>query len=149
MLKAVYVYVDDHHSKGKGVVSRGVTNHLREKFDVRLHRTTIGRKMGELGLVWNPIKAPPRTYASHRIHTIREFLIDLDKYVKEMRSGGGEYMFVFIDESYVNTNHACSHSYLPTDKKVDGKIYHKSSKDHTSIILHGITEEGPLTESVD
>ena len=110
---------------------------------------TIGRKMGELGLVWNPIKAPPRTYASHRIHTIREFLIDLDKYVKEMRSGGGEYMFVFIDESYVNTNHACSHSYLPIDKKLDDKIYHKSSKWHILIILHRTTEEDPLTEYVD
>ena len=50
MLQAISTYVDDLHSKGKGVVSRGIRNHLREKFNVKLHRTTVGRKLSELGL---------------------------------------------------------------------------------------------------
>ena len=55
---------------------------------------------------------------SFRINTIREYLIQLDNYIKLMENDGYSYDFVFVftDESYVNTYYYSENCYLPTDK---------------------------------
>ena len=80
LLKVIAIYVDEIHSKGKAVISNGVNFHLLHNFGVDIHRTTYGRATKRIGLNWSPIQKTTRTYASYRVHTIREFLTDLDKY---------------------------------------------------------------------
>ena len=104
--------------------------------------------MKRIGLNWSPIKKTPRTYASYRVHTIREFLIDLDKYLQLMGNDDCEFVLVFTDESYVNTNHASTNSYLPSDNDVQHKIQRKSGKGRRLIILRAITTGEPLVETV-
>ena len=54
--------------------------------------------------------------------------------------------YFFIDESYIDTNHTSTNSYLPTDKNIDPMIDCKSGKGYSLIIIYTITEYGPLIE---
>ena len=57
-----------------------------------------------------------------------------------------DYIYVFIDESYVNKNHASKHAYLPTDNVTDPKISQQSGKEYRLLLLHTITEDGTLVK---
>ena len=73
LLKAIAIYIDEVHSKGKALISNGVKCHLLQKIGVDVQQKTCGRAMKRIGLNWSPIKKTSRKYASYRVHTIREF----------------------------------------------------------------------------
>ena len=77
---------------------------------------------------------------------LREYLVELDGYERRMSDENCEYVYVFTDESYVNTGHGMSKSYIPSDKEKEYKIHRKSGKGRRLIILHVITVDGPLAE---
>ena len=146
MLKGIAKLVDEQHSKGKAIVARDIVAYLLENCYLRIHQTTAGRTLKGMGITWSPIKKAKRSYASYRIASIRDFLIKLDLYERDMQEGNGVYIKVFTDESYVNTNHASKNSYLPTDDNLEVKISRKDGKGRRLIILHAITEDGPLCD---
>ena len=99
------------HSKGKVVVARAIIAHILSKFNMKVHRSTVGRLMKKMGFIWSAVKIEQRSYASYRSRSIRDYLIALDRYVKLMARGEGNYVFIFTDESYININHACGKTY--------------------------------------
>ena len=102
--------------------------------------------MKKMGLVWAPVTPPLRSYVACRGRAIQDYLIALDKHAKLMNMPECEYIFIFIDESYVNINHAYHNAFIPQDKAKDSGIKRKSGKGRRLIILHAIGEDGPLTE---
>ena len=147
-LLSIAKLTDDIHSEGETVTSRKVRAHLFEKFEgLQVHKSTVTRTMKKLGLSWSPIGRAKRTYASYRINEIKKYLIALDRNIRDMQTNSEcNKIFVFTDESYVNVNHSCKNSYLPQDKNKDPKISKKSGKGRRLIILHAITEHGPLVD---
>ena len=111
--KAIASFVDSQHRKGKAVVSRYVLAFLLERFDLVVHRTTIGRTMKNMGLGWLPVRQAKRTFASYRIKAIRDYLIAFDSHLRHQSSRRSQTVFVFTDESYVNMNHCLKNSYFP------------------------------------
>lgn len=139
-------FVYSMHATGKTVTARKILKHLQDEHNIKVHRRTIGRILQRLGLTWAPIKAKPRTFAAHRHENLRNFLIKLDSYVKEMERGNERgLVFVFTDESYIHQNHRGECSYLTADEKNNG-MDRKRSKGRRLIILHAISPDGPLAE---
>ena len=105
-IKAIASYVDLIHSQGGSVNSTIINGMLRDKFAFDVHQTTISHIMTKLGLSWAPIKHKPRTFAAHRHGHLRNFLIKLNSYTKEINEGNSrELLFVYTDESYIHQNH--------------------------------------------
>ena len=145
-LKQIEMFADEKHSNGNAVVARQIIALLLDKFGLMIHRRTVGRLMRKLGLNYSAIKPVKRIFAAHRRKVLREYLIELDGYERRMKNNDSEYVYVFTDESYVNTGHGMSKSYIPSDKAKECKIHKKSGKGRRLIILHAITVDGPLAE---
>ena len=144
--KEVAKFVDGKHCKGSTVVARNIIAFLLDKFELKIHRRTVGRLMNKMGLTWSAYKPVKRTFAAHRKKVLREFLIELDKYERMMNGDDSEYVYVFMDESYVNIGHGNSKSYMSSDKDKQATVRKKSGKGKRLIILHAITVDGPLAE---
>ena len=145
MMQALAAFIDETHCRGSSVTARKVNAFFLTKFSLNLHRRTIGRKLDEMGLQWAPTKPLKRTIASYRREAVHNFLISLDKYVREMEAQQkegkvSEKIFVFTDESYVHQGHAFLHSYLGEGIQVEKD----NTKGKRLIILHAIMEYGPL-----
>ena len=113
---SVGLLVDTMHSEGKGVVARHIIAHLLDCYEILIHRRTAGRIVRQLGLTWAPMKPMQRTFASYRKVVMRNYLVKLDACVKQQSNGDDSRVFVFTDESYVNTNHGTKRSYVLIDK---------------------------------
>ena len=147
MMTGIATMVDDVHSTGKAVVSRIVVAYILEKYAIKIHRVTAGRIMKKIGLTWSSINNQhKRSYAACRGRSIRDFIIALDKYVKDMATGTSDYVFCFTDESYVNIHHAVNKTFIPKDKTKSSTLTRKSGKGKRPILLHTITEDGPLAD---
>ena len=147
IFQSIAKFVDSSHSRGRSVTARKVRAHIYEKFGgLEVHRTTMIRALKRMGLTWSPIAKAKRTFASYRTKEIKKYLLGLDYYLKEMENVNLNYIFVFMDESYINVNHRTKYSFLPDDKEQDSKLTRKSSKGKRLIILHTITKDGPLVE---
>ena len=73
---------------------------------------TMQKGLSQLGLAWSKVKCWKRTLGSFRLKAIRDFLIDFDKTVKDMESGTSDYVFAWMDESYVHNTHSHEYSYV-------------------------------------
>ena len=123
-------YVCNVHSRGGTVNATKVNGMLMDKYGFSVHRTTISRLLSRLGFTWTPMKFKPRTFAAHRHEALRNFLIKLDAYVKELRNGNErELVFVFTDESFIHQNHKKSKSYLSSKEKKTELIKERKAKD--------------------
>ena len=147
-MKDVATYVDKVHISGKVVVSKMVKYHILTKFGVSIHRTTIGRMMKRLGLVWSNIKPVAKTYAAYQSRAIQEYLISLDKFVKQMNNGDNNYVLIFTDDSYISINHSYKNTFQSKNNKTSN-IRRKSGKWRRLNILHTIGEDGPLVMNDD
>ena len=145
MMVGIASLVDERHSQGKGVVARNIVAYLYDQFNLLIHRTTAGRMISKLGLSWAPMKAYKSTFASHRKKQIRDFIIKIDLYACAHNMGDDSCVFVFTDESYVNTNHGSKKTYMHKDEKKN-LVKVKSGKGRRLVILHAITVDGPLCE---
>jgi hypothetical protein len=138
-------FVDDTHGKGASVTNKKICSFLKDKHDLTVTPNSVQRAMRLLGLNWKPTKPRARTLGAFRLEDIRKYLIQLDRYVKEIESGNpNNYVFVFTDESYVHDTHCQHNSYFADNS--DGRINKSSSKGRRLIILHAITRDGPLCE---
>jgi transposase len=144
---AITKFVDDKHSKGQGVTNRKVRNHLRKEFGVKVDKRSIRRIFRKLGLTWMKVRPKRRTLNAFRRTSIRDFLIKFDEYYRHIRDDNPKgYVFVYLDESYVHQTHAGSYSYCTAD---DNHVNRSAGKGRRLIILHAITENGPLCELDD
>jgi hypothetical protein len=76
--------------------------------------------------------------------SIRDLLIKFDEYYRHIRDRNLKgYVFVYLDESYVHQTHAGNYSYCTVDDK---HVNRSAGKGRQLIILHDITEKGPLCE---
>ena len=105
--------------------------------------------METMGLTWSPFHPTrKRSVASHRRKALRDFLVGLDKVVREQEQEGGEKIFVFTNESYVHQQHSYGFSYLRGGKQVEtNEKKGGGGKGRRLIILHAITAEGPLAKT--
>ena len=131
---------------------------LLDKFDVVVHRTTIGRTLKSIGFQWLPIGIANRTYSSYRRKAIRDYLINLDVHLKHQATRRDKSVFVFTDESYCNTSHSSQKSYQTNDMISDTNLSQKTSnknlcyssgKGRRLVILHAMTVDGPLVQYDD
>ena len=130
-VKEIAKYVDTLHSKCSTVTLTKINAMLRDTFGVEVHQSTISRIMTRLGLSWAPIKYKPRTFAAHRHEHLRNYLIKLDAYTKEIKDGNKrELMFVFTDESYIHQNHQGGKTYLSQTQQKEGIDKKKKVKDN-------------------
>ena len=136
--------IDGKHSKGESVVARHIIFLLLDMYGIHIHRWTVGRLVAKLGLTWSRIRPVQKTFAAHRKKVLREYLITFDEYKQKMREDDCEYIYVFTDESYVNTGNGMTKSYIPSDIDKDSGIKKKSGKGRGLIILHAITVDGSL-----
>ena len=134
------------HSEGRGVVARHIIAHLVDQFDTLIHRRTAGRMIDKLELSWAPMKETKHTFAAYWKVVMRNYLIKLDKYIKDHNKGDDSKVFVFTDESYVNTNHGMKKTYIPKSKDKQSGVKVKSGKGRRLVILHAITLDGPLCD---
>ena len=146
-LKEIAKYVDELHSKHTTVNCTKVSEMLMDKLSLTVHKTTIHCAMEKLGLTWAPIKFKPRTFAAHRHEHLRNFLISLDRYTKEINNGNERgLVFVYTDESYIHQNNQSKCTYLSDKQRKEGIDRKKMGKGRRLVILHAITAFGPLCE---
>ena len=145
--QAIFCYMDSLHQQGETVVASKVKAHLLLEYGIDVHRTTVSRAVKSLGLSWAPMKPKKRTFADHHSQTLRKYLILLDHYIKEEREEGEnwDYVWIFMDESYIHQNHKSQFSYQTAEQKQDGNKFRKNSKGRRLIIVHAISPDGPLT----
>jgi hypothetical protein len=93
--------------------------------------------LSRLGLSWRKVKPKKRTLGSYRKDAIRDFLIGYDKHYRDPNV-----IFVYTDESYIHAGHGVANSYCNEHSEVIGS----NSKGRRLVILHAITENGPLAE---
>ena len=144
ILRDIVSFVDDTHAKCKAVVARDIVAHVFDNHQMNIDRRTAGRELSKLGLTWAPIRTAKRTYASYRKQAVKDYLIGLDGYIRDMNKGKSNNIFIFTDESYININHGYKSSYLPQDNKEESKIEKKSGKGRRLVILHATSRHGPL-----
>ena len=87
MLTSIANLVDKMHSEGRGVVARHVIAHSVDEFDTLIGQTTAGRIIDKLGLSWAPMKEVKHIFAAYCKVVMRNYLIQLDRYVKEHNNG--------------------------------------------------------------
>ena len=86
--------------------------------------------MTKLGLSWAPVKHKPRMFAAHRHEHLRNFLIKLNSYTKEINEGNRfELLFVFTDESYIHQNHQLGKTYLSKRQQKEGVDKKRKARD--------------------
>jgi hypothetical protein len=115
LLKLAQV-VDNTHSKGVSVTNKKVRAFFKGKCNVTTSRSSVQRAMWLLGLNWRPTKPRARTLGAFRLEAIRNYLIKLDAYIREIESSSNprNCVFVFTDESYIHNTHGSKHSYFST-----------------------------------
>jgi transposase/ribosomal protein L30E len=144
-LLSIATYVDSQHSVGKSVTNKKLRVWLKKKHGVKVSKRTMGRYIQKLGLSYRPVKPRKRTLQKYRLTVIRDYLLKLDEYMKAI-ADGEDIILVYTDESYVHTTHSARCSYVPTG---DASINKSASKGRRLIILHAISDKGPLCERVD
>ena len=81
---------------------------------------SVRQYFARFGLSWQKIKKKKGTLDGYRIHTIREFLIELDKFVLGM-TDNDNVVPVCIDEFYLHNNHSLGMSY-DTNLELMGRV---------------------------
>ena len=94
-------YIDKKHEKGRKVSRKEICNWLRKKEGVVISASAIGRTMVSLGLSYKASKPLARNNNAARVDQIRDYLIDLSKWLKEEEEG--DVVLVYTDESYFPT----------------------------------------------
>jgi hypothetical protein len=105
-------------------------------------RTMSTRCLTKLGLGYRRSKPKRRTLGAYRNEVIRDYLISLDSYVKRINAGE-KLLLVYLDESYLHSTHGSAFSYHEQGNTHKNK---SSLKGRQIIILHVITDKGPLCE---
>ena len=144
-LKSIATHVDSQHAAGKCVTNRKLRVWLRKTHKVRVSKRTMGRYIQKLGLSYRPVKPRKRTLQKYRLDVIRNYLIKLDEYKKSI-ANGEDIIMVYTDEPYVHTTHSRRFSYV---SQKDKTINRSASKGRRLIILHAISDKGPLCERVE
>lgn len=146
-LVAMVDEVDECHADGRTVNASFMANFIRDEFNIEVTHRTVHRYFHKMGLTWQPIRSKKKNIGMYRMDSLRDFLIELDKYYKEWIKGPeeSEKIFVFADESYVHQGHSYDKSYL----KKNSVVNKKSSKGQRLIMLHAISPFGPLVERIN
>ena len=135
-------YVDQQHSKGRSVSKQKLINWVRHQYNgLEVSKTTVGRYLKKLGLTYRPTKPRKRTLQSYRLTCIRDFLLNFNQRYNQIQNGEN-FVFVFMDESYVHNSHSLRCSWVPKDNHINKS----ASKGKRLIIIHAISVDGPLTE---
>jgi transposase len=78
---AVSKFVDDtKHSKGEGVTTRKMRNHLQIEFSISVDKRSICQIFRKLGLTWMKAKPKRRRLNAFQRTSIHDFLIKFDEY---------------------------------------------------------------------
>ena len=129
-----------HGAKGSG----RVTAKTRLEASLRLDNVTRSvvryALVHMLGYRWGKVRVKKLKSDPERPTVVRTYLkAYADALALERR---GTHKVVYLDESYVHQNHAPQYSWLKKDS--DGRVERSSSKGKRVIILHAITNDGPL-----
>ena len=144
---SIVTKVDDEHAKGATVTNRLLRNHIRDTFSITTHRSTMARNFRKLGLTWQKVKPKKKNIGAYRMDAIRDYLIKLNHFhlLKKQYGDDCDFVQVCTDETFLHPTHANSHSYLGEDSVVDKS----NNKGRRLIVIHAISEDGPLCERID
>jgi len=137
-------YVDDQHLLGMTVTNKKLRHEIFTRFDVEISRSCCQKYLHRLGLTWHPTKPKAKTFKAYRSDAIGSYIIGYS--LVKRRAAAGEVVLVYTDESYIHQGHQRKESYF---RKGGGEFNKKSGKGPRLIILHAITEHGPLCEYED
>ena len=115
-----------------------------DKCQLKISKMTMFRCIERLGLSWKKAKSTKRTYADYGKDAMRTFLIKFSQC--RVREREGQIAFVFTDESYVHQTHCQRNACLTKDSLGANR---KAGKGRRLVILHAITEHGPLCERLN
>ena len=131
---------------GHSVTDRLIVNHLREKHGVVMQKTSISCCVKKLGLCHGIVGKKRRKMNTFRVERIRDHLTKLDEIRKHVEAGDEEKCVeVCFDKSHVNQNHSNDKSCVDAVK--GSNIEKKSGKGKRLVILHAVTEDGPLAQT--
>jgi hypothetical protein len=112
---------------------------LRKTHKVRVSNRTMGRYIQKLGLSNRPLQPRKRTLQKYWLDVILNYLIELYEYRKAIAPSGEDIIMAYTDKLYVHPTHSRRFSY----------VKRSASKGHRRIILHAISDKGPLCERVE
>lgn len=135
-------HIDNQHSEGRSVTRRSLLNWTKKEFHKEVSKATMTNYLKKLGLCYRATKPRKRTLQYYRITLIHAYLIKLDDYYKRIQNGEN-IVLVFMDESYVHNTHALKNSWVP---QKENHINKSASKGRRLVIVHAISQFGPLTE---
>ena len=131
------------------MISNNIVALLLDRFTLIAHWVTAGKFLKKSGLSFTLVEGAQRTYDTYRSKALRDFLISVDKLERKIIAGKNDVIEVFTDESYVNINHAMKNSFIHTDESKGSDLKKKTGKRRRLIIVHTITQDGPLCELDD
>jgi len=137
-------YIDDQHLLGATITNKKLLHETHTKFHIELSRSTAQDYLRRLGLTWRPTKPKAITFKAYRSDAIGSYVIGYSLVKK--RAAAGEVVLVYTDESYIHQGHQRGSSYF---RNGGGEFNKKSGKGPRLIILHAITEHGPVCEHID
>ena len=126
--------------KAKHCSARILCNQLRTEHNIDVSRWTVRRWLGKLGYRWRKSRSiGPQTEAI-RAKRIRAFLKEYAAALKKEEAG--EVVLVYIDESFVHTNHYWRWGWF----SVSNEVHRKSGRGTRLILFHALTKDGLLAK---
>ena len=133
----IFNYIEQEHAAGATVTNGKLRHEIFCLFDIDIVRSTLQGYLHRMGLTWRPTKARKKTFKAYRADAVGTFLIEYAKAKQDP-----DCVMVFIDESYIHKGHGVSSSYFDATSEFSKG----AGKGTRLIILHAITEDGPLCD---
>ena len=142
-LKSIKDFVEEQNShKGGMTTVRRIVGYLKGLFGLDFSRRCVEYALNtRLGYRYaTPAKCKLK-FTGRRLRLTREFVLKFDAALKLEKKGG--YVIVFMDETYVHTNHCPSRAWFSGD---GSEVNRSRSKGKLTVILHAICVGGLVSK---
>ena len=144
VLVDILEFVRNRNKNMKGMCTvRAVQAHLFKEHQTLFKYKTVWYAMSKrLGLKYKTAMKKRVVFTDARLGTADEFVVKLDEALK--LQDAGEVIVVYMDESYVHTNHMPSKCWQEDDADGNHRVERSRSKGSLTIIVHAMTKDGWL-----
>ena len=144
ILVDILEFVRERNRNMKGMCTvRAVQVNVFQKHDIMFPYHTIWYAMSKrLGLRYKTACKKRLVFTEARLGTCDEFVTKLDHALKLQEAG--EVILVYMDETYVHTNHRPSKCWQEEDADSNNRVERSRSKGTLTIIVHALTRDGWL-----
>ena len=143
-IMSVKDFIQEKSESGVNVTVKMITHFLHEDRKITIAPRTMNFVLKNMGYVWGRMKKGKLLQnEDKKFKRIRPFLVLFSQAQTLEREG--DFVILWLDESYVNTNHASSYSWFNPKSKHSNLIGRKSGAGRRIIIVHAITQHGLLS----